>query len=398
MENGVQNGIDLGYLDIPEGTLVDANEINHTPPEKAMILCTGSQGEPLAALSRIADGTHRQISLQPGDTVIFSSNPIPGNTTSVNHLINKLTEAGANVVHGKIHNVHTSGHAGQEEQKMMIELTKPEYFIPVHGEYRMQVVHTETAQSTGMPKDHTFVLKNGDVLALTRDSSRIAGHINIPDVFVDTSGSDDVGNIVVRDRQILAEEGLVGGELFVAHARVEHILAVVDGVGGAHVREHVFQQYIEGDVAQVFGGELLQQVDTGLLRGFGTQAGEEVSYHTVVAAGGDKQFRDDVGIQFILRGKATGCVGRGECGDVGVADGVFLRKAAGVFGTLFGGDGRQFGAFGWGNDVEVEGIGGGRGFVQDDAQVALLAEGELGEAEATVLGCPHEHVATAGGE
>lgn len=117
MENGVQNGIDLGYLDIPEGTLVDANEINHTPPEKAMILCTGSQGEPLAALSRIADGTHRQISLQPGDTVIFSSNPIPGNTTSVNHLINKLTEAGANVVHGKIHNVHTSGHAGQEEQK-----------------------------------------------------------------------------------------------------------------------------------------------------------------------------------------------------------------------------------------------------------------------------------------
>ena len=209
MENGVQNGIDLGYLDIPEGTLVDANEINHTPPEKAMILCTGSQGEPLAALSRIADGTHRQISLQPGDTVIFSSNPIPGNTISVNHLINKLTEAGANVVHGKIHNVHTSGHAGQEEQKMMIELTKPEYFIPVHGEYRMQVVHTETAQSTGMPKDHTFVLKNGDVLALTRDSSRIAGHINIPDVFVDTSGSDDVGNIVVRDRQILAEEGLV---------------------------------------------------------------------------------------------------------------------------------------------------------------------------------------------
>lgn len=209
MENGVQNGIDLGYLSIPEGTLVDANTINHTPPEKAMILCTGSQGEPLAALSRIADGTHRQISIQPGDTVIFSSNPIPGNTTSVNHLINRLYQAGANVVHGKIHNVHTSGHAGQEEQKMLIELMKPKYFIPVHGEYRMQVVHTETAQATGMPKDHTFVLKNGDVLALTKDSARIAGHINIGDVFVDTSGSADVGNVVVRDRQILAEEGLV---------------------------------------------------------------------------------------------------------------------------------------------------------------------------------------------
>lgn len=209
MENGVQNGIDLGYLSIPEGTLVDANTINHTPPEKAMILCTGSQGEPLAALSRIADGTHRQISIQPGDTVIFSSNPIPGNTTSVNHLINRLYQAGANVVHGKIHNVHTSGHAGQEEQKMLIELMKPKYFVPVHGEYRMQVVHTETAQATGMAKDHTFVLKNGDMLALTKDSARIAGHINIGDVFVDTSGSADVGNVVVRDRQILAEEGLV---------------------------------------------------------------------------------------------------------------------------------------------------------------------------------------------
>lgn len=219
MENGVQNGIDLGYLNIPEGTIVDANEINHTPPEKAMILCTGSQGEPLAALSRIANGTHRQISLQPNDTVIFSSNPIPGNTTSVNHLINKLTEAGAKVVHGKIHNVHTSGHGGQEEQKMMIEITKPEYFIPVHGEYRMQVVHTETAQATGMAADHTFVLKNGDVLALTKDSSRIAGHINIPDVFVDTSGSADVGNVVVRDRQMLAEEGLV---VVVATVDFEH--------------------------------------------------------------------------------------------------------------------------------------------------------------------------------
>lgn len=209
MENGVQNGIDLGYLNVPEGLIVDANEINHTPAEQAMILCTGSQGEPLAALSRIANGTHRQISLQPGDTVIFSSNPIPGNTLSVNHLINKLMEGGANVIHGRINNVHTSGHGGQEELKMMVRLTKPKYMIPVHGEYRMQVVHTELAQAAGVPEEHTFVLENGEVLCFSPEGSRIAGHVPAGDVYVDTSGTADVGNVVVHDRQVLSEDGLV---------------------------------------------------------------------------------------------------------------------------------------------------------------------------------------------
>ena len=209
MENGVQNGIDLGYLDLPDGLIVDADEINRTPPEKAMILCTGSQGEPLAALSRIANGTHRQISLQPNDTVIFSSNPIPGNTLSVNHLINKLMEGGAHVIHGRVNNVHTSGHGGQEELKMMVELAKPKYMIPVHGEYRMQVIHTELAQEAGVPAENTFVLSNGEVVCFSPEGSRIAGHIPAGDVYVDTSGTADVGNVVVHDRQILSEEGLV---------------------------------------------------------------------------------------------------------------------------------------------------------------------------------------------
>ena len=209
MENGVQNGIDLGYLNVPDGLIVDANEINHTPAEQVMILCTGSQGEPLAALSRIANGTHRQISLQPGDTVIFSSNPIPGNTLSVNHLINKLMEGGANVVHGRINNVHTSGHGGQEELKMMVRLTKPKYMIPVHGEYRMQVIHTELAQAAGVPAENTFVLENGEVVCFGPEGSRIAGHIPAGDVYVDTSGTADVGNVVVHDRQVLSEDGLV---------------------------------------------------------------------------------------------------------------------------------------------------------------------------------------------
>lgn len=209
MENGIQNGIDLGYLDVPEGLIVDAETINSLPPEKVMILCTGSQGEPLAALSRIANGTHRQIKLKPHDTVIFSSNPIPGNTLSVNQLINKLMEGGANVVHGRVNNVHTSGHGGQEELKLMVELAKPKYMIPVHGEYRMQVVHAHLAQQAGVPAENTFVLKNGEVVCFSPDGARIAGDIHVKDVFVDTSGAADVGNIVVRDRQILSEEGLV---------------------------------------------------------------------------------------------------------------------------------------------------------------------------------------------
>lgn len=209
MENGIQNGIDLGYLNVPEGLIVDAEAINSLPPEKVMLLCTGSQGEPLAALSRIANGTHRQIKLKPHDTVIFSSNPIPGNTLSVNQLINKLMEGGANVVHGRVNNVHTSGHGGQEELKLMVELTKPKYMIPVHGEYRMQVVHAHLAQQAGVPAENTFVLKNGEVVCFSPEGARIAGDIHVKDVFVDTSGAADVGNIVVRDRQILSEEGLV---------------------------------------------------------------------------------------------------------------------------------------------------------------------------------------------
>lgn len=209
MENGIQNGIDLGYLHVPDGLIVDAETINSLPPEKVMILCTGSQGEPLAALSRIANGTHRQIKLHPDDTVIFSSNPIPGNTLSVNHLINKLMEGGAHVVHGRINNVHTSGHGGQEELKLMVELAKPKYMIPVHGEYRMQVVHAHLAQAAGVPAKNTFVLKNGEVLCMGPKGARIAGDIHVKDVFVDTSGAADVGNVVVRDRQILSEEGLV---------------------------------------------------------------------------------------------------------------------------------------------------------------------------------------------
>ncbi|MCK4044238.1 ribonuclease J [Streptococcus suis] len=209
MEKAIVNGIDLGYIKVPKDTFIEPNEIKEYPASEIMILCTGSQGEPMAALSRIAHGTHRQVQLQPGDTVIFSSSPIPGNTTGVNKLINILIEAGVDVIHGKINNIHTSGHGGQQEQKLMLRLIKPKYFMPVHGEYRMQKIHASLAVDTGVPKDNIFIMENGDVLALTKDSARLAGKFNAQDIYVDGNRIGEIGAAVLKDRRDLSEDGVV---------------------------------------------------------------------------------------------------------------------------------------------------------------------------------------------
>ncbi|HFI0506435.1 TPA: ribonuclease J [Streptococcus suis] len=209
MEKAIVNGIDLGYIKVPKDTFIEPNEIKEYPASEIMILCTGSQGEPMAALSRIAHGTHRQVQLQPGDTVIFSSSPIPGNTTGVNKLINILIEAGVDVIHGKINNIHTSGHGGQQEQKLMLRLIKPKFFMPVHGEYRMQKIHASLAVDTGVPKDNIFIMENGDVLALTKDSARLAGKFNAQDIYVDGNRIGEIGAAVLKDRRDLSEDGVV---------------------------------------------------------------------------------------------------------------------------------------------------------------------------------------------
>lgn len=206
MVNIIQTATELGYIRIPENTLIEIDSIKNYPDEKIVLITTGSQGENMAALSRIAASLHNKITIKPGDVVIFSSNPIPGNEKAVFKVINELEMKGAHVI---FQDTHVSGHACQEELKLMYALTKPKYAIPVHGEYRHLKRHAELAVEMGIPKENVKILTTGDVLNISDDTFEIAGRVPAQGILVDGLGVGDVGNIVLRDRQHLSQNGLI---------------------------------------------------------------------------------------------------------------------------------------------------------------------------------------------
>ena len=206
MVNIVNIARELGYITVKDTTIIDIEQMKSYTDEQIVLITTGSQGEAMAALSRMAASIHKKVSIKPGDTIIFSSNPIPGNEKSVSKVINELSMKGANVI---FQDTHVSGHASQEEIKLIHALTKPNYVIPVHGEYRHLIRHAELAESLGTPKERIFVLSSGDVLELTEEQGKVVDHVTAQGILVDGLGVGDVGNIVLRDRQHLSENGLI---------------------------------------------------------------------------------------------------------------------------------------------------------------------------------------------
>ncbi len=235
MVNIIATATELGYINIPENTLLDIDQLKNYPDEKTVLITTGSQGESMAALSRMASGMHKKIHVKPGDTIVMSSHPIPGNEKSVAHIINELSKQGADVV---FQDTHVSGHACQEEIKLIYSLVRPKYSIPVHGEYKHRMAQAKIVRDLGYDKDHILMINSGDVLEIGEDGAKVTGKVSVGNVYVDGLGIGDVGNIVIRDRQRLSEDGIIIVVLTL-EAKTARVLAGPDIVsrGFVYVRE-----------------------------------------------------------------------------------------------------------------------------------------------------------------
>ena len=209
MINMIQTAISLGYIKVPENVFIDIDLIKNYTDDQLVILTTGSQGEAMSALTRMANGEHKKVVITPNDKIIISATPIPGNEKYVSKVINDLMQIGAEVIYSSLEDIHVSGHACQEEQKLILSLARPKYFIPVHGEYRQLKAHADTARKLGMPVQNIFIMSNGRVLELNQDEARITGTVPSGKILVDGLGVGDVGNIVLRDRQHLSQDGLI---------------------------------------------------------------------------------------------------------------------------------------------------------------------------------------------
>lgn len=211
MVNVVGVAIERGYLTVPEGMLIEARDVDPLPPERVAILCTGSQGEPMAALARLASGSYRDVAIYPDDTVILAASPIPGNEKDVSRIIDNLFKLGARVIYGSGSStgMHVSGHGYQEDLKLMLTMMKPTYFIPIHGEYRMLHHHQLLAESVGVEKGNTFIIRNGDVVDIENSVARQTRSVPSGDTYVDGMGVGDIGEIVLRDRKQLSEDGML---------------------------------------------------------------------------------------------------------------------------------------------------------------------------------------------
>ncbi|MBM2825073.1 MAG: metallo-beta-lactamase [Dehalococcoidales bacterium] len=209
MSETVRMAQELGYLTVPEGILARLDELRGMPHNKIVFVTTGSQGEPTSALVRMANRDHPQVHIVPGDTVILSASPIPGNEGVINRTVDNLFKQGAQVLYGKVLPVHVHGHASQEELKLLLTITKPKFFVPIHGEYRHLTIHARLAESIGIPKENTFVLEDGDILEIGADAGKVTGKVPSSNVYVDGLSVGDIGSVVLRDRKMLSKDGIV---------------------------------------------------------------------------------------------------------------------------------------------------------------------------------------------